>query len=72
MCLGFVKNYAGFMVVRAVLGVTEGGLLPGIVRRSQHETESSTDLYARFCIYLECIQGQRWLSGLDFSTRLLP
>lgn len=31
MCLGFVTNYAGFMVVRAVLGITEGGLLPGIV-----------------------------------------
>lgn len=31
MCLGFVKNYAGFMVVRAILGLTEGGLLPGIV-----------------------------------------
>lgn len=32
MCLGFVRNYAGFMAVRAVLGITEGGLLPGIVR----------------------------------------
>jgi len=31
MCLGFVKNYTGFMIVRAVLGLTEGGLLPGIV-----------------------------------------
>jgi len=31
MCLGFVRNYAGFMVVRALLGITEGGLLPGIV-----------------------------------------
>ncbi|KAG9235087.1 major facilitator superfamily domain-containing protein [Amylocarpus encephaloides] len=31
MCLGFVKSYAGFMVVRAILGITEGGLLPGIV-----------------------------------------
>lgn len=31
MCLGFVRNYAGFLVVRAVLGITEGGLLPGIV-----------------------------------------
>lgn len=33
MCLGFVKDYAGFMVVRAILGITEGGLLPGIVSR---------------------------------------
>ena len=31
MCLGFVKNYAEFMVVRAILGLTEGGLLPGMV-----------------------------------------
>lgn len=31
MCLGFVKNYAGFIAVRAILGVTEGGLLPGMV-----------------------------------------
>jgi hypothetical protein len=33
MCLGFIKNYAGFMAVRAILGLTEGGLLPGIVSR---------------------------------------
>lgn len=31
MCLGFVRSYAGFMVVRAILGITEGGLLPGMV-----------------------------------------
>lgn len=31
MCLGFVRNYAGFMGVRALLGITEGGLLPGMV-----------------------------------------
>ena len=31
MCLGFIRNYAGFVAVRAVLGATEGGLLPGIV-----------------------------------------
>ncbi|OBT44800.1 hypothetical protein VE00_04968 [Pseudogymnoascus sp. WSF 3629] len=31
MCLGFVQNYAGLMIVRAFLGATEGGLLPGIV-----------------------------------------
>jgi MFS family permease len=32
MCLGFVRNYGGFLAVRAVLGLTEGGLLPGSVR----------------------------------------
>lgn len=31
MCLGFVKNYADFVAVRAILGVAEGGLLPGMV-----------------------------------------
>ena len=31
MCLGFVRNYAGFLLVRAFLGLTEGGLLPGMV-----------------------------------------
>jgi MFS family permease len=31
MCMGFVKSYTGLMVVRAFLGVAEGGLLPGIV-----------------------------------------
>ena len=31
MCLGFVRNYAGFLVVRAFLGLAEGGLLPGMV-----------------------------------------
>jgi len=31
MCLGFVRNYASLVVVRSFLGITEGGLLPGIV-----------------------------------------
>lgn len=31
MCLGFVRNYKEFMAVRAILGITEGGLLPGMV-----------------------------------------
>ena len=35
MCLGFVRNYAGFVAVRAILGMTEGGLLPGMVRLGQ-------------------------------------
>lgn len=32
MCLGFTQNFAGFVVVRAFLGMAEGGLLPGMVR----------------------------------------
>ncbi|ERT01317.1 hypothetical protein HMPREF1624_02560 [Sporothrix schenckii ATCC 58251] len=31
MCQGFIQNFAGFAAVRAVLGFTEGGLLPGMV-----------------------------------------
>ncbi|CAK7205003.1 hypothetical protein SEUCBS139899_007767 [Sporothrix eucalyptigena] len=31
MCQGFVRNFAGFVSVRAVLGLTEGGLLPGMI-----------------------------------------
>jgi MFS family permease len=30
MCLGFVRNYAEFLVVRALLGLAEGGLVPGM------------------------------------------
>jgi len=45
MGLGFVKNYAGFIAVRAVLGLTEGGLLPGIV---SYQTPFSLD----FCLIL--------------------
>lgn len=31
MCLGFVHGFGSFVAVRAVLGLTEGGLLPGMV-----------------------------------------
>lgn len=31
MCLGFVTGFASFAAVRALLGVAEGGLLPGMV-----------------------------------------
>ncbi|KAF1942948.1 MFS general substrate transporter [Clathrospora elynae] len=31
MCLGFVTSFASFVTVRALLGVAEGGLLPGMV-----------------------------------------
>ncbi|GAD94189.1 hypothetical protein PVAR5_2811 [Paecilomyces variotii No. 5] len=31
MCLGFVRNFASFVAVRAILGIAEGGLLPGMV-----------------------------------------
>lgn len=31
MCLGFVHSFGSFVAVRAVLGITEGGLLPGMI-----------------------------------------
>ncbi|EGR46430.1 uncharacterized protein TRIREDRAFT_123120 [Trichoderma reesei QM6a] len=31
MCLGFVRSFGSFAAVRALLGVAEGGLFPGIV-----------------------------------------
>lgn len=32
MCLGFVRGFGSFVAVRCLLGVMEGGLLPGMVR----------------------------------------
>ncbi|KAM7221971.1 Major facilitator superfamily domain containing protein [Rhypophila decipiens] len=31
MCLGFVRSFGSFFAVRAILGIAEGGLLPGMV-----------------------------------------
>lgn len=31
MCLGFVRSFGSFAAVRALLGIAEGGLFPGIV-----------------------------------------
>ncbi|QKX57591.1 uncharacterized protein TRUGW13939_04709 [Talaromyces rugulosus] len=31
MCLGFIHNFGSFVAVRALLGIAEGGLLPGMV-----------------------------------------
>lgn len=36
MCLGFVRNFGSFVAVRALLGVAEGGLLPGMVLYLTH------------------------------------
>ncbi|KAF1844145.1 MFS general substrate transporter [Cucurbitaria berberidis CBS 394.84] len=36
LCLGFVRNFASFVTVRALLGVAEGGLLPGMVLYLSH------------------------------------
>ena len=34
MCGGFVKNYSALIGIRVLLGIVEGGLLPGIVSYS--------------------------------------
>ncbi|KAF1954887.1 MFS general substrate transporter [Byssothecium circinans] len=36
MCLGFVGSFGSFVAVRALLGVAEGGLLPGMVLYLSH------------------------------------
>ncbi|ORY16425.1 major facilitator superfamily domain-containing protein [Clohesyomyces aquaticus] len=36
MCLGFVKSFGSFVAVRALLGMAEGGLLPGMVLYLSH------------------------------------
>lgn len=76
MCLGFVQNFAGFVAVRALLGIAEGGLLPGMVC-FQHCREltlitANKRKKKRSCIYLLSIDGAIWLCGLACSTQLLP
>jgi len=56
MCLGFVQNYAGFVAVRAILGVTEGGLLPGIVSLVTRIAFSNSNLQWNYLIGLVLIQ----------------
>jgi hypothetical protein len=41
MSLGFVRNFASFVTVRALLGVAEGGLLPGMVNNPRVPFTSS-------------------------------
>lgn len=41
-----MKNYASFIAVRALLGLREGGLLPGMVSvRSSSGSENSADIF---------------------------
>jgi hypothetical protein len=68
MCLGFVKNYTGFVVVRAVLGITEGGLLPGIVSSSNSPNMIFFNRCSRCCIFLQCTRVARWRFVSDCST----
>jgi hypothetical protein len=73
MCLGFVRNYAGFMAVRAVLGIAEGGLLPGIVCSIiSVDIVKAYLLVFRCYISPECTRDLRWHSGLAFSIPVRP
>ena len=73
MCLGFVRNYAGFMGVRALLGVTEGGLLPGMVsHRFEPDQYLKLTTLERFCTCPVCIRVVRWLfASVSFTPPLL-
>lgn len=74
MCLGFVQNFAGFVAVRALLGIAEGGLLPGMVcfQRSTELALAIVNKAKRSCICLLSIDEAIWLCGLVCSTQLLP
>ncbi|KHO00566.1 Major facilitator superfamily domain, general substrate transporter [Metarhizium album ARSEF 1941] len=64
MCLGFVRGFTGFWVVRALLGVAEGGLLPGMVLYL-------SGLYTRGGLALaSCIPRRPRLALLEASLRV--
>lgn len=52
MCLGFVRGFGSFVAVRCLLGIMEGGLLPGMVFPSIPGTLGwlITDRQTRCCI----------------------
>lgn len=67
MCLGFVHNYGSFAAVRALLGIAEGGLLPGMVRGLWNILDPSLTVNRSY-IFLH--YGVTWLCGLVYSIRL--
>ena len=70
MCLGFVQNYAGFVAVRGILGVAEGGLLPGMVCQSLLNIALGIVLTVTRCyIYLRFTDVKIWLCGLVYFIR---
>jgi MFS family permease len=70
MCLGFVRNFGSFSAVRALLGIAEGGLLPGMVSLSNLCLSGRADS-KRYSISHHSTEGAIWLFGLVCSTRLL-
>jgi hypothetical protein len=57
MCIGFVQNFSGFVAVRALLGLAEGGLLPGIVSGQPGSVYTNG---GRYCTFLECTREAKW------------
>lgn len=70
MCLGFVRNYGGFVAVRAILGIAEGGLLPGMVCHLE-PSELVCLTINRFCTCRHFINGVTWLYALVCSIQRL-
>lgn len=68
MCLGFIKGFGSFVAVRALLGVAEGGLLPGMVRVNHGYSVIDTNKNRRFYICHPSISDQILLSELVCST----
>lgn len=72
MCLGFMQNYGTFMVLRALLGAAEGGLLPGIVRTLRPKASNWwSNNFARSFTCPTCTLAARWLSVSDSSSPAL-
>jgi hypothetical protein len=72
MCLGFVQNFAGFVAVRALLGIAEGGLLPGMVCLFDLVEKFGAEKKIRSSICLHSTNEAIWLCGLVCSIQLLP
>jgi hypothetical protein len=78
MCLGFVRNFAGFVAVRAILGVAEGGLLPGMVYEAYPGSfslipagcvpMSETKASVRYSTCLSSINVRTWPFASAYST----
>ena len=69
MCLGFVKGFGSFVAVRALLGVAEGGLLPGMVSwNNDHFDDIDIDFITRSCISHISTKGPSWLCELASFT----
>ena len=69
MCLGFVEGFGSFVTVRALLGVAEGGLLPGMVLYLSHFYKR-TELAVRIGIFYTAasLSGAFWPCTTSLPT----